>query len=113
MDVRDLSLPLIGAEDTPLTPSGGGTSAVVGGDETVLSPSKATWGMGRRAVPDLLKNSQRELWAYQTLVVREARRCGGRAYDLQQATLANQNQRGSQRGGQTDHALCPRPSFHG
>ncbi len=35
--MRDLSLPLIGAEDTPLTPSGGGTSAVVGGsseDET-------------------------------------------------------------------------------
>ncbi len=33
MEVRDLSLPLFGAEDTPLTPSGGGTSAVVGGDE--------------------------------------------------------------------------------
>ncbi len=38
LKVRDLSLPLIGAEDTPLTPNGGDTSAIVGGSSEDKTP---------------------------------------------------------------------------
>ncbi len=36
--MRDLSLPLIGAEDPPPTPSGGGTSLIVGGSSEDEAP---------------------------------------------------------------------------